>query len=83
MKRISQKEFGELKFSHHKGNNLIIVELRKLHVGDILSFSKAEWTLKTLPSGLINQTFRGDRTNKKFLVRTLTDNSGWVAKRIT
>lgn len=89
MKIISDKEFSKIKLKFIGGGktpfrNPLMYKLNgeEFKVGTHLLVYKNEYDKKTYIGGLIFQSFRIGRSNKKFSTRKLADESGWIITRI-
>ncbi len=50
-------------------------------VGESIIVKKEEWNLRTPIAFMVNQSYRRGTSNKRFVVRELIDNSGWLVLR--
>ena len=80
MKLITQKEVAnyQVKTARH-GKSKCMTDLisiaSTMSVGEAILVNKEEWTNKGVPN------LSKELSGKKFAVRTLVDNTGWVIKR--
>lgn len=87
MKKITQKEFDNLKLLYKGKSNPFFREFANLEIGEHLVISRKEWKLKTNPIHLVacainnKNSFLHNR-GIKMSGRTFDDNSGWVFTRI-
>ena len=87
MEKITKEQFYET--SNKKGlgkKNEILLEVDNLEIDEGIKIPTEKWfeyySLGSVPSAVIGQTFRESRTDKKFTTHILKDNSGWLVLRI-
>ena len=88
MKILSKAQASKLKLLPRHGNkgnpNPVTIPLNAdtFKVGCNMFVKKEEYNLKTNFGTFIQQSFRVSRSNKKFSIRRLANDSGWLVTRI-
>lgn len=85
MERISNDQFKVLDIKT-KGRGIknpqtesLYTLLNGINTDEMVKISRSEWHLKSTPSSTVSRIFNGRKT---FTAFTLTDDSGWVVKRV-
>lgn len=83
LQKITKEEFEQAKGKQGlKPKNAFWLIIRELEVDYGIKIWRKDWNRKTDPGALVNSNLRKDRTDKKFTIKTLENNEGWLVLRI-
>jgi hypothetical protein len=72
MQKLSVEETSKLVFKRGVTQE-IVIEANKLEVGEALVVGPNDWPMKTKIGNYLGQTFRKERSDKKFSIKKLAD----------
>ncbi len=79
MKKLTKEEAAKLEFK--LGTSTVVrTVVMHLNVGEILLIKRREWTQKNGPGQMLTRIT--EKTNRKFSLKTLADDSGWIVERV-
>ncbi len=79
MKKLTKEEAAKLAFK--LGTSTVVrTVVMHLNVGEILLIEKGEWKQKNGPGQMLTRIT--EKTNRKFSLKTLADDNGWIVERV-
>ena len=80
MKKLTKEEAAKLSFK--LGTSTVVrTVVMHLDLEEILLIEKKDWTQKNGPGQMLTRIT--EKTNRKFSMKTLADDSGWVVERVS